>query len=220
MMMNIMMTMMITMMIPSMMTMMMTIMMTLRIHTCTMLPAHSLSPCWHSKCNSPFSSSVVWWRKFWSYVWWLWWHLWPFWWHYGKYVDNPVDIQNATPHLRLRSSNEEYFDHMSDIFHEVFLMTLVKPSSEQNCIVLTIFIRVLTISMTVFMFDNFDESCDNVDKTFDKFWYEPERLKRQFHEKAKGGKWRGQIHGEKSCRINFIKRSMTGIHEKWKWKIH
>ena len=48
-------------------------------------------------------------------------------------------------------------------------MTLVKPSSEQNCIVLTIFIRVLTISMTVFMFDNFDESCDNVDKTFDKF---------------------------------------------------
>ena len=120
MMMNIMMTMMITMMIPSMMTMMMTIMMTLRIHTCTMFPAHSLSPCWHSKCNSPFSSSVVWWRKFWSYVWWLWWHLWPFWWHYGKYVDNPVDIQNANPHLRLWSSNEEYFDHMSDIFYEVF----------------------------------------------------------------------------------------------------
>ena len=26
-----------------------------------MLPAHSLSPCWHSKCNSPSSSSVVWW---------------------------------------------------------------------------------------------------------------------------------------------------------------
>ena len=44
----------------------------------------------------------------------------------------------------------------------VFLMTLVKPSSEQNCIVVTILTRVLTFSMTVFMFDNFDESCDNV----------------------------------------------------------
>ena len=105
-------------------------------------------------------------------------------------------------------------------FMTVFLRTLVKLSFEQNYIVVTILIRVLTISMTVFMFDNFDESSDNVDKTFDKFWCEPERLKRQFHEKAKGGKWRGQIHGEKSCRINFIKRSMTGIHEKWKWKIH
>ena len=54
-------------------------------------------------------------------------------------------------------------------FMTVFLRTLVKLSFEQNYIVVTILIRVLTISMTVFMFDNFDESSDNVDKTFDKF---------------------------------------------------